>query len=203
MAKKQICLRNCENCGVLFGHDWPPSRVKSQPYCSKTCSNLARYKNHWTKVSCGYCGKIKKITLYRFNLYEIHYCNADCMSKHYQERLSQQFNPNFNNEWTRQQKIALSLKKTGKTIFNGFSSSKRKLLMGSKKYKEWRFAVYTRDDFTCQSCGLIGSGKLEAHHIKPVHSHPELVFEISNGVTLCVDCHCKVDKYRRRFIGEK
>lgn len=51
-----------------------------------------------------------------------------------------------------------------------------------------------RDDFTCQECGARGV-HLEAHHIKPKHSFPDLVFDVNNGITLCHDCHAKTDSY--------
>ena len=60
----------------------------------------------------------------------------------------------------------------------------------SHEYRIWRLSVYERDDFTCQECGQRG-GKLNAHHIKPWATTPDLRFDTSNGVTLCEDCHKK------------
>lgn len=61
------------------------------------------------------------------------------------------------------------------------------------EYKEWRRAVFTRDRYTCQECGAISEkGKqvhLEAHHIKSFAKYPKLRFSVSNGLTLCRDCH--------------
>jgi len=65
---------------------------------------------------------------------------------------------------------------------------------GSAFDRDWRSAVFVRDDYTCQSCGKVG-GKLQAHHIKPYKMFPELRLEIGNGITLCVDCHKKTDSY--------
>ncbi len=49
---------------------------------------------------------------------------------------------------------------------------------------EWRKAVFKRDDYTCQECGIRGT-YLEADHIKPFAFFPELRTELSNGRTLC------------------
>lgn len=58
----------------------------------------------------------------------------------------------------------------------------------SFEYEEWRKAVFERDGYTCQDCGEVG-GKLEADHIKLFSRYPKLRFEVSNGQTLCKDCH--------------
>lgn len=58
----------------------------------------------------------------------------------------------------------------------------------SADYKKWRMAVFTRDNFTCQGCQKVG-GNLNAHHIKQFAFYPKLKFVVSNGITLCVECH--------------
>jgi len=60
--------------------------------------------------------------------------------------------------------------------------------------REWRDAVYKRDNWTCQRCGQIG-GRLQAHHIKPYKKYPELRHDIANGQTLCIACHKETDSY--------
>ena len=71
-----------------------------------------------------------------------------------------------------------------------------KQLRDSEEYKIWRIMVYKRDNFKCQSCGKVGNN-LEAHHIKPISLHPELIFSLENGITLCEDCHKLVHKSYR------
>jgi 5-methylcytosine-specific restriction endonuclease McrA len=63
------------------------------------------------------------------------------------------------------------------------------------QYGEWRKAVYTRDDYTCQECGA--KGNIVAHHVKPWAHYPELRFEVSNGITLCDDCHATKHPHMR------
>ena len=58
----------------------------------------------------------------------------------------------------------------------------------------WRKAVFGRDCFTCQICGQVG-GTLHADHIKPFAYYPDLRTELSNGRTLCKECHEKTDTY--------
>jgi 5-methylcytosine-specific restriction endonuclease McrA len=73
-----------------------------------------------------------------------------------------------------------------------------KILDGSiynePEYVKWRQKVFERDRFTCQLSGEPG-GHLEAHHIKPKFKYPELIYDVSNGITL--------RKYMHNFVHGK
>lgn len=88
--------------------------------------------------------------------------------------------------------------KTGKYHWNyqGGISAENHVIRNSTAMKNWRENVFSRDNFTCMHCGQRG-GILNAHHIKPFSSFPELRFEIRNGITLCQDCHIKEHKRLR------
>jgi len=94
----------------------------------------------------------------------------------------------------------ISKAKKGEKHWNwkGGISKLRNRIFQSREYKKWRKAVFERDNYTCQSCGKRGC-YLEAHHIKPFVSNPELVFELSNGITLCKECHKKVHREEKKF----
>ena len=74
----------------------------------------------------------------------------------------------------------------------------------SLEYRLWRESVFKRDNFTCIWCGLkfikgiTGNVELQADHIKPFASYPELRFAIDNGRTLCINCHRKTDTWGRK-----
>lgn len=65
-------------------------------------------------------------------------------------------------------------------------------LRATVEYADWRMAVFSRDNYTCQICGDNRGGNLQAHHLKSFSRYVELRFEVSNGQTLCRECHEKV-----------
>ena len=99
------------------------------------------------------------------------------------------------------------------------SSSLTYRVRSSDEYYQWRADVFKRDGWTCQTCGLRGHGRdIEAHHIVPLHkilkesrikgitdadqyllamAH-HLIFDISNGITLCKNCHILTFKGERK-----
>jgi len=86
-------------------------------------------------------------------------------------------------------------------------------LRGVLEARQWRSDIFTRDNFTCQSCGKIG-GDLHAHHIKHFFKILEEnniqtlkegiscaeLWNLNNGVTLCIPCHKKAHKIK--MLGE-
>jgi hypothetical protein len=55
--------------------------------------------------------------------------------------------------------------------------------------KVWADLVKSRDGWKCQHCG--SPRRLNAHHVEMKSKRPDLIFEISNGITLCKPCHMK------------
>jgi len=63
------------------------------------------------------------------------------------------------------------------------------------RYLAWRKAVLERDGCECQQCGRQCKKYergLAAPHVKPYAAFPELRYEVSNGITLCRQCHMRL-----------
>ncbi len=78
-------------------------------------------------------------------------------------------------------------------------AKKNRALRYSKKFEDWRKAVFERDNYTCQKCKARSKKGnpvyLEPHHIKQYAFYPELRFDVNNGQTLCKKCHKKIRHY--------
>ena len=97
-------------------------------------------------------------------------------------------NKNFGKDWSNQ-------KREEHWNWKGGITSYAMKLRNSIEYIEWRTKVFRRDKFTCQKCKVVGAN-LNAHHkrsfAKLINTKNEhLIFDIKNGITLCVDCHQK------------
>lgn len=55
----------------------------------------------------------------------------------------------------------------------------------SPAYRDWRTRVWKRDGYKCRISNDSCDGRIEAHHILGYTDHPELRYEINNGITLC------------------
>ena len=92
---------------------------------------------------------------------------------------------------------------TGKNNHNwkGGITPLNKKIRKCQKWKKWRLQVFERDNYTCQYCKLKGVF-LHPHHLKPVFMcidtlDLESIFDVNNGLTLCVECHKNVHRGKR------
>ena len=63
----------------------------------------------------------------------------------------------------------------------------RKAKKRGKKYLTWRKRVIKRDNGMCDICG--DKEHLSAHHKNSWIYFPELRYVLTNGITLCKNCH--------------
>ena len=89
--------------------------------------------------------------------------------------------------------------------WNGGISSLYEIIRACPTSNLWKKAIFTRDNWQCQDCGKFAGGHLQAHHIKPFAElleeneivslgqalKTEELWDITNGVTYCEECHMK------------
>lgn len=164
-------------------------RFKKQTTCSRRC-NMRLQGRYWIGKKahnniqepneCRLCGEINM----RPPSARRPFCNRKCMAKW------MSINNRAEHHW--HWMGGITEKKSRNLLYEG--------------YKEWRKSVYERDGYQCRICGTTESGKLRAHHIKPRQHFPELLLEISNGLTVCDNCHKEIHygklKNNLRYLQE-
>ena len=187
--KQTYCSKECgykyKDYGGKKGNHYPTNQRARKvicPICNKEFRAVKECKNRisvycskecWSKRSivinkCKYCGKDIKTTKSEHQSY----CNSDCRNQDYKNT----------------HKGPLS------HFWKGGKVKESILKRTCAEYKKWRNDVFKRDNYTCQKCGK-HTIDLEAHHIKEQSRYPELIYELSNGLTLCHKCHKLTDNY--------
>lgn len=171
-------IRNCQTCGKEMYVK--PCFVNRQKYCSRVCASKGKIKGKL--LICVICGNEYYRSPSQIKWRGSSCCSQKCRAK----RVSQ---------------VLTGIKRLPKQIlrgekspaWRGGKSSIYHRMRNSKEFKAWRKAVFGRDNYTCQDCG-IRSAKgvkvdLHPHHIKSFTHFDELRFDVDNGITLCLSCH--------------
>lgn len=195
-----LCLCDCgNNCilpsrYVLSGHTKSCGCIKHPNIINKKIGRLI-VKNESTKTDkknntyydcvCE-CGKLVCVTLDKLNRGHTRSCGCykkDRMSErmkiwHKTHNICGKNSPRWNPNLTKEEREENENTRRTRTI----------------KYNKWRDKVYKRDCYTCQVCKDNKGGNLVAHHIFAWNKYKKLRYTVSNGITLCKDCHKKFHK---------
>jgi hypothetical protein len=169
------------------------------------CSDSNRNRGVRVAVTCAFCGAVELVQVYKSKRV---YCNRACRDAHLRITMKGAGNRAWKppetltcRECGRAREMpgyevraragfcSPEYRGSNSPQWRGGTSSLGERFRASTAYREWRAAVFTRDDYRCQRCGVRGGGYLHAHHVKPLATHPELGLEVANGRTLCVACH--------------
>jgi 5-methylcytosine-specific restriction endonuclease McrA len=189
--------RVCKKCGKTFTVRKQEllNGSKKGVYCSMKCTRVDTIVR-----ICPTCNNAFEVAITS----DKQYCSKKCSDispvrkrKIGDRQIELQGNPEFRKrflEWVKQRTAsdkwrssAHFQKGANHPAYKG-NASARESAMGKYEYKQWRKYVFMRDCYTCQNCGAKGV-YLHAHHIKHWAEYPELRFDVSNGITLCVPCH--------------
>ena len=167
---------HCKQCGKKFRVSPSKHKLGEGIYCSKKCSGLA-HRNRVDRI-CKTCGKTFEASVSHIRYYKNGgtYCSPECQTLSFTT--------------AERKEVMKKSARRGKDHPNwkGGITPERTAYWRSDEYQEWRTAVFERDNYTCQRC-LERGGSLCAHHIIPYCVAPEERFEVSNGATLCKECH--------------
>jgi hypothetical protein len=59
--------------------------------------------------------------------------------------------------------------------------------------RKFREGCFKRDDYKCKICKKAGA--LDAHHITDRNEMPNGGYVLSNGISLCEECHMKAERW--------
>lgn len=197
-------VMRCVKCNVAF-----TPRSRTQRFCSPTC--YGRIKNDSPSKVCILCGKSYDRPKYwsAAQWDKRKYCSKECSlicagrsqktiwaNAEYRSRMSKVHSvpkphlrgiPNLKNRGP------------NNSNWKGGITPENHKIRTSLEYKTWRREVFERDGYTCVHCGA-KSGRgvrvvLHADHIKPFCLYPDLRTVVSNGRTLCKDCHRETETF--------
>lgn len=182
MPRKKI-VKQCKFCKkekLLF-----PNWI----YCSRSCYYADRFgKGKSEYRNCLTCGKKFRVyfSAIKAGWGKGKYCSRKCYyeapkSEEFKDKISKKFSGSNHPNWK-----------------GGIMKGRKDRNLN--KYKNWRNKIFKRDKYICWRCkiknekGLGKTIKLVAHHIENWSKHPELRYEIENGITFCKSCHEKFHK---------
>jgi len=179
----------CQGCQKEF--EVHPYNKISAKYCSRNCY----YKNHYKFVS----SELRKKIYGRLGLKRSIETRLKISQVAKEGKIG--FKHHKVPKWNIERKKEFSKNQIGEKNPNwrGGVTPQRIKLWHSEQYKSWRRTVFIRDEFTCQQCGKKHI-YITAHHIKPQVLYPDLIFDLSNGITLCIDCHKKTKTYGYKTV---
>ena len=141
-------------------------------------------------LPCAYCGKMVMRHPCRLKKNKNTYCSTECRGK-------STIGTKQSKETCEKRSAALSGENS--STWKGGVSRGYKRGYKSEQSKHWRTEVFNRDGYVCQNCSNAKNNYLTAHHIKSFANYPELRYEVSNGITLCEECHSERDHYYARL----
>ena len=99
--------------------------------------------------------------------------------------------PPFSEEWKRNIKLGIQKRFADRSLLKKREDRK------SQSYTDWQKAIRQRDNNECKMINSDCNGILECHHILSWREHPELRYDINNGILLCKYHH------PRKYVEEK
>jgi len=195
-VRKLLRLR-CDECGNDFERGWQ-REVSEQPAhcCSRKCMYLHRGKNVMWREN------IKVSTRRRMSEPDVkermllgieRSWEKPERKKAFSEACKKKFETNPQLRKNHSERIRLKFKdEKFLAFFKSRLSSRvnpwwKPWMQNDVEGVHWANKIIQMFGHKCARCG--SSEKIHAHHIAPKSKHPELKFDLNNGIALCQKCH--------------
>lgn len=164
--KVKKTIAKCQQCGKEFTFESYKIKYGGGEYCSSRCQNRHRRKRVIRK--CKQCGKKFEVwpSVVDRRTGSGSYCSKTCHDK----KMVGEFGPKC-------------------VAWKGGLSPIHVKIRYENNYRDWRKAVFARDNFTCVKCKNRINVYITAHHLYGFAEYPELRTTVSNGITLCKRHH--------------
>jgi 5-methylcytosine-specific restriction endonuclease McrA len=180
-------VKPCGNCKSLFWFSSKTVEQQKNTFCSQQCYN--KFVSAQVNRICQFCNASFNASKCYLGRGGGKYCSSVCYEK---SKVGKVHLFKDKESWA----LAISKGNQGKGKLKGEQCWNWKggitllnvKIRSSIEYRNWRTSVFIRDNRTCQICGYHGPS-IQADHIMPFSTHPELRFEKNNGRTLCKECH--------------
>lgn len=212
--------RICQICETIFYTTTYQISKGYGNYCSIQCHAKSRINNVNTK--CSFCNK--DISLKKSRITKHNFCNAECMKKFFVKEnhmgwiggeikikcliCNKEFtacNARVSNgngrfcsqkcygKWRKENIVGDKC-----SSWRGGTTAQSHIERTTVDYVEWRKKVFERDNYICKKCGISGSKSyLNAHHVIPFSVDKSLMYDVTNGITLCKKCHLLLHKKQK------
>lgn len=172
---------------------------KGVPMSEEQKIKLRGHRIQQAQRECATCHKHFTVQPSRLKYSKCEYCSKECMVPWNKGKKGAQAAWNKGRPISEDQKVKLRGPRPHTRVIGTDKRKERHMEMARYEYKEWRKAVFEKNNYSCVLCGVIG-GKLEADHIKPWAIFPDERYNVSNGRTLCKSCHRGTDTWGRKSI---
>lgn len=178
----------CENCGEKFLRQPSNARQTKRNFCSQKCFSNSKKginpfpdrkyeKKEMHLVSCTYCNQPIYRWRYQLQKTQMSFCNQNCQGK-----------------WNSIHMVA-----NKSHNWKGGEYTKIAKMLSNNKWRLVRKHIIKLDNEKCVFCN--STERLEIHHIIEKGKNLSLVYDVSNLVTLCKNCHCNIRGNEESYVG--
>lgn len=112
---------------------------------------------------------------------------SQTLKKHWKEHPRPSTMLNKHHSLRTRKKMSLVRQGSGNANWKGGLTRIIRIIRNTKEYRWWQEKIKEKYGLICGRCGSIRNS--QTHHIYPIASYPNKIFDLENGIILCKNCH--------------